>query len=308
MPDLVRVIKMINPLVSVVIPTFNHAKLLKRALESVVAQSFKNWEAIVVNNFSTDETIQVVQSLNDRRIKLINFKNSGIIAASRNRGIESATGQYVAFLDSDDAWYPTKLQKCVDQAANGAQFICHGEVWINSNLSKREVMYGPAKNATYAKLLYRGNCISTSATFIQTELLKFLGGFDESPEIVTAEDYDMWMRLAALKPKTIFIPEVLGEFYRLADSASSAVMRSLASEKVVLTKHFTQRRGKTLTKFKNRHRLAIAHYGAARQLSTQPKQAFILFGQALRLSPLVLRIYPGVVLLYFYRFAKVKKL
>ena len=308
MPDLVRVIKMINPWVSVVIPTFNHAKLLKRALESVVAQSFKNWEAIVVNNFSTDETIQVVQSLNDRRIKLINFKNSGIIAASRNRGIESATGQYVAFLDSDDAWYPTKLQKCVDQAANGAQFICHGEVWINSNLSKREVMYGPAENATYAKLLYRGNCISTSATFIQTEILKSLGGFDESAEIITAEDYDMWMRIAALKPKTIFIPEVLGEFYRLADSASSAVMRSLASEKVVLAKHFAQRRDKLLAKFKNRHRLAIAHYGAARQLSTQPKQAFILFGQALRLSPFVLRIYPGVVLLCFYRFAKVKKL
>ena len=298
---------MINPFVSVIIPTFNHAKLLKRALESVVAQSFQDWEAIVVNNFSTDETIQVVQSFDDERIKLINFKNSGIIAASRNRGIESAKGQYVAFLDSDDAWYPAKLQKCVDQATNGAQFVCHGEVWINSNLSKREVMYGPTENATYTKLLYRGNCISTSATFIQTEILKSLGGFDESAEIITAEDYDMWMRIAALKPKTIFIPEVLGEFYRLADSASSAVMRSLASEKVVLAKHFAQRQGKLPTKFKNRHRLAIAHYGAARQLSTEPKQAFVLFGQALRLSPLVLRIYPGIFLLCFYRFIKVKK-
>ncbi len=307
MPDLVRVINMTNPFVSVIIPTFNHAKLLKRALESVVAQSFQDWEAIVVNNFSTDETIQVVQSFDDQRIKLINFKNSGIIAASRNRGIESATGQFVAFLDSDDAWYPTKLQKCIDQATNGAQFVCHGELWINSNLSKREVMYGPAKNATYAKLLYRGNCISTSATFIQTELLKSLGGFDESAEIVTAEDYDMWMRLAATKPKTAFIPEILGEFHRLADSASSAVMRNLASEKVVLTKHFAQRHGKLLTKFRNRHRLAIAHYGAARQLSIQPKQALVLFGQALRLSPLVLKIYPGVFLLCFHRFTKVKK-
>ena len=78
MPGLVRVTTMINPLVSVVIPTFNHAKLLKRALESVVAQSFQDWEAIVVNNFSTDETIQVVQSLNDPRIKLINFKNQSV--------------------------------------------------------------------------------------------------------------------------------------------------------------------------------------------------------------------------------------
>ncbi len=75
-----------KPFVSVVIPTYNHAKLLKKALDSVLAQTFKDWEAIVVNNFSTDDTVEVVNSFTDPRIKLLNFNNSGVIAASRNRG------------------------------------------------------------------------------------------------------------------------------------------------------------------------------------------------------------------------------
>lgn len=288
---------MSSPNISVVIPTFNHATVLRRALESVIAQSFKDWEAIVVNNFSTDDTISVVESFNDDRISLLNFKNHGIIAASRNAGIDVAKGEYIAFLDSDDMWYPLKLQKCAVEAENGAQFVCHGELWINDEVSRREVMYGPAINAKYEKLLYRGNCISTSATFIRTDLLKSVYGFDESAEIVTAEDYDLWLRLAALNPKIVFIPEILGEFHRLKDSASSAVMRNLASEKIVLTKHFSFQQKSIYSRLRGRHRVAIANYGAARQLTNQPEGALILFCQAFLLSPFVFRIYPGIMLL-----------
>jgi len=167
-----------KPFVSVVIPTFNHAPLLKRALDSVVAQTYSDWEAIVINNFSTDETIDVVNSFKDDRIKLVNFKNNGIIAASRNQGIKLAQGKFVAFLDSDDNWYPKKLERCIDHAMLGATLVCHGEMWINSDLSTRAVMYGPVSRADYQSLLFRGNCISTSTTFIETELLRSVNGFD----------------------------------------------------------------------------------------------------------------------------------
>ena len=286
-----------QPFVTVVIPTFNHAKLLRRALDSVVAQTFDNWEAIVINNFSTDETIEVVESYQDDRIKLINFKNNGVIAASRNQGIKNARGTYIAFLDSDDNWYSEKLQKCVEYANQGAQFICHGEKWINSDLSTREIMYGPANRATYLSLLFRGNCISTSATCIDTVLLRSVDGFDESTEIVTAEDYDLWMRLAATNPKTVFIPEVLGEFHRLSDSASSAVLRNLSSERVVLQKHFAKQPTNFLNRLKQRHRFAIANYGAARQLSHQPRRAMVLFFSAIRLSPVFTKTYPALIIL-----------
>ena len=286
-----------QPFVTVVIPTFNHAKLLRRALDSVVAQTFDNWEAIVINNFSTDETIEVVESYQDDRIKLINFKNNGVIAASRNQGIKNARGTYIAFLDSDDNWYAEKLQKCVEYASQGAQFICHGEKWINSDISTREIMYGPANRATYLSLLFRGNCISTSATCIETALLRSVDGFDESTEIVTAEDYDLWMRLAATNPKTVFIPEILGEFHRLSDSASSAVLRNLSSEKIVLQKHFAKQPKNVLNRLKQRHRFAIANYGAARQLSHQPRRALVLFFSAIRLSPVFTKTYPALILL-----------
>ena len=286
-----------QPFVTVVIPTFNHAKLLRRALDSVVAQTFDNWEAIVINNFSTDETIEVVESYQDDRIKLINFKNNGVIAASRNQGIKNARGTYIAFLDSDDNWYSEKLQKCVEYASQGAQFICHGEKWINSDFSTREIMYGPANRATYLSLLFRGNCISTSATCIETALLRSVDGFDESTEIVTAEDYDLWMRLAATNPKTVFIPEILGEFHRLSDSASSAVLRNLSSEKIVLQKHFAKQPTNVLNRLKQRHRFAIANYGAARQLSHQPRRALVLFFSAIRLSPVFTKTYPALIIL-----------
>lgn len=283
-----------KPYVSVVIPTYNHAQLLKKALASVLAQTFKDWEAIVINNFSTDDTIQVVNSFADQRIKILNFRNHGVIAASRNHGLKEANGEFIAFLDSDDIWYPSKLQKCVEQASLGNQFICHGELWINSDQTRRPVMYGPATNSTYKRLLYKGNCISTSATFIAKPLIDSVQGFDENSKIITTEDYDLWLRLSAKNPRTIFIPELLGEFHRLAQSASSSVSKNLAAEITVLETHFDAQPRTLMNKFRMRHRYAIANYGAARQLTSQPSEAFRLFFKAFVLSPLLFKIYPGL--------------
>ncbi len=285
-----------QPYVSVVIPTYNHAMLLKKALDSVVAQTFEDWEAIVVNNFSTDNTIEVVNSFDDPRIKIFNFSNNGVIAASRNHGLNEAHGDFIAFLDSDDVWYPNKLQKCVEQASAGHQFICHGELWINSDLTQRQVMYGPASSATYKRLLYKGNCISTSTTFIAKSLLNSVQGFDESPKIITTEDYDLWMRLAAKNPRTVFIPEVLGEFHRLAESASSSVLRNFAAELTVLRTHFDAQPQTFINRLRMRNRYAIAHYGAARQMTNQPGQAIRLFTKSFCLSPFFIKIYLGVLI------------
>ena len=287
---------MTSPTVSVVIPTYNHAPLLKKALESVLTQTFLDWEVVVINNFSTDDTIQIVESLDDPRVSIVNFQNSGVIAASRNEGLRRAKGKYIAFLDSDDLWYPTKLQKCIEKTCLGFSFVAHGELWVSDDGTRRSVMYGPASRATYKSLLYRGNCISTSATFIEKSLIDSVGGFDENPEIVTAEDYDLWIRLAALRPRTFFIREILGEFHRRLGSASSSVARNFASELVVLQKNFALQRKTIWSRARARHRYAIAHYGAARQLVDQPRQSVRLFVSAWLLSPFVMRIYPGILM------------
>ena len=84
-----------SPAVSIVVPTFNHAQFLHQALASVVAQTFQNWEAIIVNNFSTDDTIKIVESFGEKRFRLINFRNDGVIAASRNEGIRQSNGSVI---------------------------------------------------------------------------------------------------------------------------------------------------------------------------------------------------------------------
>ena len=110
--------------VSIVIPTYNHAKYLGKCVNSVENQTYNNWEAIIVNNNSTDNTIDIINSFNDKRIKTININNDGIIAKSRNIGIQSASGSYIAFLDSDDWWYPNKLEIIMQKKGN-SDFIYH---------------------------------------------------------------------------------------------------------------------------------------------------------------------------------------
>ena len=102
-----------SPEVSVIIPNFNRDYCLGRTIQSVVDQTYKNWELIVVDNNSTDNSIAVVNSFDDPRISVVQINNDGIIARSRNLGIKKEKGEYLAFLDSDDWWEKTKLEKSI---------------------------------------------------------------------------------------------------------------------------------------------------------------------------------------------------
>ena len=113
-----------RPEVSIIIPTYNKGEYIGKCLQSVIDQTFTDWEAIIVNNFSEDNTVDIVKGFNEPRFHLINFKNHGVIAASRNRGIRSAKGKYIAFLDSDDWWYPKKLE-IVLKYFNKADVVYH---------------------------------------------------------------------------------------------------------------------------------------------------------------------------------------
>ncbi len=114
-----------SSLVSVVIPTYNHARFLGRALQSVLDQTYTNWEAIVVDNHSQDNTDEVVQRFACGRFTLLKIHNNGVIAASRNMGIRAAKGEWIAFLDSDDWWKPNKLQVCFEHINNNVDLVYH---------------------------------------------------------------------------------------------------------------------------------------------------------------------------------------
>ena len=286
-----------SPLVSIVIPTYNHAPMLQRALTTVVEQTYQNWNAIVVNNFSTDNTLEVVAAFNDPRIQCVNFRNHGVIGASRNEGIALATGQYLAFLDSDDTWFPTKLEKCVEILESGSDLVCHAEYWIDESGKSRLVAYGPSEAATHHNLIYKGNRISTSATVVRTALLKEVHGFDVAPELISTEDYDLWIRLAAKSDKFAFLSEPLGEYHRHDNNVSANIEKHLAAELALLEKHFSAN-----TRFENmiarRRRKALAYYGAGRSLHRTRKHFLALqkYSHSLVIWPISLRLYAAVML------------
>ena len=283
-----------SPTVTVVIPTYNQADYLREALRSVINQSFTNWCAIVVNNFSTDHTKQVIDEINDARITIVDFRNEGIIAASRNIGIQRATSTYVAFLDSDDWWMPTKLDRCVSELAKGCDLVCHSEEWRSAN-SSRIVHYGPASRADYRALLLGGNCLSTSAVIGRTDMFQRMGGFSTAPEFVTAEDYELWLRLARENFRFSFVAEVLGAFRIHSASASSSIQRNSDAEQAVVAHHSAT--APFITPRIRRRRLALSHYGAARsyQRTGDHQNAWRALSQAFRASPFRVRLYAALL-------------
>ena len=224
---------------SIIIPTYNQDYLLKKCLESVVNQTFENWEIIIINNHSDDETLKVFQSFNDKRIKLRNFKNNGIISASRNYGLNLAKFPYVAFLDSDDFWFPNKLEESFAYLIKGNDIVCHNEIWLWPDGTNKIVNYGPEKQTLHKNLLFKGNVISTSAFSCKKDLILDLNGFNESPLMAGNEDYDLWLRISKVgKYKFKFIQKPLG-YYRIhQNNNSKKLLKQLKTEIYVINQHF----------------------------------------------------------------------
>jgi len=204
----------LKPFFSIVIPTYNCAEFLQRALESVFSQTYQDFEVIVVDNSSTDFTQNVLNSYSEPRINIIEVENDGIIAYSRNRGIENAKGEWIAFLDSDDVWKPEKLEKIKYAIKHNKDVIlfCHNEWNVVNGKRKNRSRYGPAGKNLYEKLIFKGNCLSTSAVCVRRDIAIKTDGFSERKDFITAEDYDFWIRLSQIG-KFYFVNEVLGEWH-----------------------------------------------------------------------------------------------
>lgn len=289
---------MTTPQVDIVIPTYNQASYLREALSSVVAQDLPNWRAIVVDNHSTDDTVKVIGEFREPRISVISFKNNGIIAASRNLAIRESSAPFVAFLDSDDWWHPSKLSRCITELEAGADLVCHAEEWRGST-SSRIVRYGPIERVSYRSLLLHGNCLSTSAIVARRSILQEQRGFSEEPRFVTAEDYELWLRLARHNYRFSIIPDVLGVFRIHEASASSSVERNSQAEMAVVDAHLI---GSPIDSPRvRRRRRAVSHYATARahHRAFDTRASLHHYLLALRAAPLFLRTYAGLMLLAF---------
>ncbi|MBF0479324.1 MAG: glycosyltransferase [Candidatus Omnitrophica bacterium] len=228
-----------QPLVSVIMPTYNYASFLPKSIGSVIKQTYPNFELIVIDNFSVDNSAEIAGSFNDKRIHYYKFANKGVIAASRNYGIKKASGDYIAFLDSDDSWYPDKLMAVTQYFKDhpDCEIVCHDENWVYLSQNGRieRATYGP--KASYDILLFDGNKLSTSAVVVKKSQLDKVGLFLEDQKFTGTEDYELWLRFAQKGP-IHFTHEVLGECSVHNFSFSQNVEHQTQSHLNTVRRHF----------------------------------------------------------------------
>ncbi|MBD3426659.1 MAG: glycosyltransferase [Candidatus Omnitrophica bacterium] len=192
---------------SVIIPTFNRHDLLKKAVDSVLDQTFGDLELVIVDDGSSDGTEHLIRGYTDRRIIYLRQDNEGVSRA-RNRGLELAAGRYIAFLDSDDRWVSEKLNRAVDYINRFPEIkIFHTEeIWYRKGkLLNQKKKHKKPTGSVYLKALPLC-CISISTAVIEREVFRRVGNFDENLE--ACEDYDFWLRATSIYPVKL-IPEYL---------------------------------------------------------------------------------------------------
>jgi len=184
-----------HPLVSVIIPTYNRAAWVRQAAASVLAQTWRHFELLVVDDGGTDATLETLAPFR-RRLQFIRRRRRRGVAAARNLGAAAARGEWLAFLDSDDLWLPDKLaRQLAFLAARPELLICQtDEVWVRGGVRvNKPPTHEKVEGRIFLQSLKRC-AVSPSAVILHRRLFEEAGGFDEG--LPAAEDYDLWLRLS----------------------------------------------------------------------------------------------------------------
>jgi len=225
------------PKVSVIIPTCNRAQFLRAAIESVRTQTFQDFEIIVVDDASTDETPETVSTLADGRVRYFRQEIRRGQGATRNLGIMQAEGDYIALLDDDDEWLPTKIEKQVDlldALPADVGLIYSGFVKVDASTNQKIAEITPKLRGNVFHSICEGNWIGTSTVLLRRRCVDGVGYFDE--ELASGEDYDMWIRIS----KTFsvdYIDEPLVLYRVHAESLSKNCEAIIRGVEALLRKH-----------------------------------------------------------------------
>jgi glycosyltransferase involved in cell wall biosynthesis len=214
---------------SIIIPTYNRAIDLKRALSSLNDQTYKYFEVLICDDGSIDNTPEVVGDFsNDLNIQYIKIANSGKPAIPRNLGIANAKGKYIAFLDSDDWWHENKLQLAFECLENGADLVYSDFYKVKSLKEKEIVRVRELKENITIDLLKNGNAICNSSVVVRKSILDKVGFFNEGQEYIAWEDFDLWLRISKITSHFVHINQPLVYYWFGGGNLST-------SERTILT-------------------------------------------------------------------------
>ena len=214
--------------VSVIIPTYNRAATVGRAVRSVLRQSFRDVEVIVVNDGSTDDTPEVIAGFADPRLRYVVHAMNRGGGAARNTGIDAAGGEYIAFLDADDEWLPKKLERqiAVMQHSDAAVAAIYTGFAVVATGGRVAAVRIPRHRGGILSQLWCANVVRTVSTvLVRRTALQHVGGFD--PTLPSCQDWDLWLRLAKVY-QFDFLPQVLVRYHaasagRITEDARAVV-------------------------------------------------------------------------------------
>ena len=226
-----------TPAVSIVIPCYNQSRYLPLSIRSVQAQSWPDWEIVLVNDGSTDDTAAVAAQFSDSRIRYIYQDNQGLSAA-RNTGIRAAQGRYLAFLDSDDEWEPDFLEKCVQALESNPSLagVYTRNIFIDQDGQVLPHIGGEmVAPAAFRNRTLEGGYFPPNSVLVATAVVRELGLFDIT--LTSEEDWDLWLRISERYTMQA-IAQPLARYRSYTGSMSTNAARMHANRIAVLTKYF----------------------------------------------------------------------
>jgi glycosyltransferase involved in cell wall biosynthesis len=283
----------LNPTVSIIIPTYNRSELLSRAVKSILAQTYGDYEILVVDSSTTSETRLMLESFKDKRIRYFfepKIPGFRCMSKARNRALSEARGRYIAFLDDDDEWLPMKLEKQMDLFAKlppEVGLVYAGFTKIDDS-GKVVRQYDPSFQGDVYQEALRACFLIPLTAVVRKECFDSLGTFDDTLEF--GEDWDMWIRIAS-RYRFGFVPERLALYYRHGDSYKGDMLRPMASKERILKRHMGEMSRSTLAY--NYHWLGVNYFlegqlkkaihFQSKAIAVQPRPSYVL---ALLLFPL----------------------
>ncbi|TGM94151.1 glycosyltransferase [Leptospira levettii] len=234
-----------DPLVSVIIPTYNNGHLISFAIDSIIHQTYQNWEIIVVDNTSTDFTLELLEGYAKKvNLRYFTIQNEGIIAKSRNFGIKQVKGEFIAFLDSDDWWESQKLTECISVLKTGKDLVYH-DLWETKSHTmgriKRKVKTRDLKSPIFSDLLLNGNGIINSSVVVRKAIVEKTGLISENKSDIAWEDFEYWLRISTVTEKFSRIKDCLG-YYWIGGGNVSNPNKTLTILKEILLRFQSQYR------------------------------------------------------------------
>lgn len=202
---------MIQPLITIVIPTYNRLPLVRQAIASVLGQTYGNWELIIVDDGSRDDTVNIIRSIPDSRIRVLQLPHCGNIAVLRNTGVKAGSGKWLAFLDSDDIWMAQKLEMQLCALQDGQRWGYGRFELMNEKMEPIPNKYGKYRAISgwiIREVLTCEASVNIGTVIVERSLFNEVGCFNPEPRLICREDYELVLRLA-LQAETVATSELL---------------------------------------------------------------------------------------------------